>query len=48
MHWLGPFVIQHVTEAGVAQLETLNREALGGMVNGSRLKIYRDGQMSVH
>jgi hypothetical protein len=29
-------VIQHVTEAGVAQLETLNGEVLGGMVNGSR------------
>jgi hypothetical protein len=36
-------VIQHVTEAGVVQLETLNGEAMGGMVNGSKLKIYRDG-----
>jgi hypothetical protein len=35
MHWLGPYVIQHVMEAGVAQLETLNGESLGGMVNGS-------------
>jgi hypothetical protein len=26
MHWLGPYVIQHVTEIGVAQLETLNGE----------------------
>jgi hypothetical protein len=41
-------VIQHVTEAGVVQLETLNGEALGGMVNGSRLKLYRDGRPSVH
>jgi hypothetical protein len=48
MHWLGPYVIQHVTKAGVSQLETLNGEALGGMVNGSRLKIYRDGRPSEH
>jgi hypothetical protein len=44
MHWLGPYVIKHVTEAGVVQLETLNGEVLGGMVNGSRLKLYRDSQ----
>jgi hypothetical protein len=44
MHWLGPYVIKHVTETGVAQLETLNGEFLGGMVNGSRLKLYRDGR----
>jgi hypothetical protein len=39
-------VIQHVTKTGVAQLETLNGEVLGGMVNGSRLKLYRDDQQS--
>jgi hypothetical protein len=48
MHWLGPYVIQHVTEASVAQLETLNGESLGGMVNGIRLKLDRDGQLFVH
>jgi hypothetical protein len=47
MHWLGPYVIQHVTETGVAQLETLNGEVFGGMVNGSRLKLYRDDRQSV-
>jgi hypothetical protein len=47
MHWLGPYVIQHVTEVGVVQLETLNGEVLGGMVNGSWLKLYRDSQPSV-
>jgi hypothetical protein len=36
-------VIKHVTEASVAQLETLNEEVLGGMVNGSQLILYRDG-----
>jgi hypothetical protein len=33
MHWLGPYVIQHVTEVGFAKLETLNGESLGGKVN---------------
>jgi len=48
MHWLGHFVIQHVIEAGLVRLETLNGESLGGMVNGSWLKLYRDGQKFVH
>lgn len=43
MHWLGPYVIKYVTEAGVVQLEILNGEDLGEMVNGSQLKLYRDG-----
>jgi hypothetical protein len=43
MHWLGPYVIKQVMETGVAQLETLNGELLGGMVNGSRLKPYKEG-----
>jgi hypothetical protein len=42
MHWLGPYVIKQVTKACVAQLETLDGEVLGGMVNGSRLNLYRD------
>jgi hypothetical protein len=43
MHWLGPYVIQQVTETGVVWLETLNGEVFEGMVNGSWLKLYRDG-----
>ena len=39
MHWLGPYVIQHVTHIGATQLETLNREVIGGMVNGSWLNL---------
>jgi hypothetical protein len=31
MHWLGPYVIKHVTEAGAVQLETLNGEVLRGL-----------------
>jgi hypothetical protein len=41
-------VIKYVTEAGVVQLEMLNGEVLGGMVNGSRLKLYRDNRPSMH
>jgi hypothetical protein len=41
-------VIQHVMEVGVAYLETLNGESLGGMVNGSRLKLYREDRPSMH
>jgi len=43
MHWLDPYIIKYVIEVGVTQLETLNGEVLGGMVNGSRLKIYKEG-----
>jgi hypothetical protein len=37
-------VIQQPTETGVAWLETLNGEVFEGMVNGSRMKLYRDGR----
>jgi hypothetical protein len=40
MHWLGPYVIHHVTETGVSQLETVNGEVLGRMVNGSWMTLY--------
>jgi hypothetical protein len=36
MHWLGCYVIQQVTETGVAWLETLTVEVFEGMVNGSQ------------
>ena len=48
MHWLGPYVIQHVTEAGDVKLETLNGEVPGGMVNGNQLKLYIDDQPYEH
>jgi hypothetical protein len=41
-------VIQHVTEAGAALFETLNGESLGGMVNGSQMKLYKEDQSFVH
>ena len=42
MHWLGPYQVRHVTEGGVASLARLDGTMLPTMVNGSRLKLYRD------
>ena len=42
MHWLGPYQVKHVTNGGVVQLVKLNREVFPILVNGSRLKLYRD------
>ena len=42
-HWKGPYIVQKVTDGGVVQLAKLNGEPLPSMVNGSRLKKYRDG-----
>jgi hypothetical protein len=39
MHWVGPYVIRFVIEAGIVQLENLDGEVMEGMVNGSRLKL---------
>jgi hypothetical protein len=41
-------VIKYMTETDVAHLETLNGEVLGGLVNGSWFKLYRDSRPSVH
>ena len=42
MHWLGPYQVKHVTNGGVVQIENLNGEIFPTLVNGSRLKLYRD------
>ena len=42
-HWKGPYLVQKVTDGGAVQLAKLNGETLPSMVNGSRLKLYRDG-----
>jgi hypothetical protein len=41
-------VIIFVTKEGVFQLEKLNREVMEGLVNGSRLKLYRDSRSFAH
>jgi hypothetical protein len=47
MHRLGPYVIKYVIEVGVVQLELLDGQVVEGIVNGSWLKLYRDGLLSV-
>lgn len=44
-HWMGPFVIHSVTEAGTVQLKDLQGELYGELVNGSRLKLYTDSSL---
>jgi hypothetical protein len=46
--WLGPYVIRYVTEVGVVQLEQLDGQVMEGILNGSRLKMYRDNHSSTH
>lgn len=45
-HWKGHYLVQKVTDGGAFQLAKLNGEILPSMVNGSRLKLYRDGPVS--
>jgi hypothetical protein len=44
MHWLGPYEVKYVTDGGSVQLQDLTGVKLKGMVNGSRLKLYRDSR----
>ena len=42
MHWLGPYQVKHVIEGGATSLAWLDGTMFPTMVNGSRLKLYRD------
>ena len=44
MHWLGPYQVKHVIEGGVSSLAKLDGTMVPIMVNGSRLRLYRDNQ----
>ena len=44
MHWLGPYQVKHVTEGRATSLAKLDGTMVPIMVNGSRLKHYRDSQ----
>ena len=44
MHWLGPYQVKHVIEGGATSLAKLDGTMIPTMVNGSRLKLYRDNQ----
>ena len=43
MHWLGPYIVAHINEAGVVKLHKLDGTPVASMINGNRLKPYRDG-----
>ena len=47
MHWLGPYVVVHITEVGVVKPHKLDGTLVVGMINGSRLKPYRDDGTTV-
>lgn len=47
MHWLGPYIIKHITNGGAIRLEKLNGELIEGRVNGSGLKLYRDNPIPI-
>jgi hypothetical protein len=44
MHWLGPYEVNTVTYGRAVQLKNLGGKKLRGMINGSRLKLYRDSR----
>jgi hypothetical protein len=44
MHWLGQYEVKTVMEGRDVQLKYLGGTELRGMINGSRLKLYRDRQ----
>jgi hypothetical protein len=45
IHWLGPYEVKNVANAGAVQIAKLNGEVFPTMVNGSRLKLYRDSPL---
>ena len=42
MHWLGPYVVMHITKAGAIKLHKLDGTLVVGMINGNWLKPYHD------
>ena len=44
MHWLGPYQVKHITEGGAGSLAKLDGTMMPTMVNGSKMKLYRDSQ----
>jgi hypothetical protein len=45
MHWLGPYEVKTVTDGEFVHLKYLGRTELRGMINGNRLKMYRDSRL---
>jgi hypothetical protein len=44
MHWLGPYEIKSVTDGDVVQLKDFAGKEVQGLLNGSRMKLYRDSR----
>ena len=42
-HWLRPYTVAHITDAGAVKLQKLNGAYVISMVNGSILKPYYNG-----
>ena len=45
MNWLGPYVINLITDEGVVQLQQLDGAMFPKLVNGSQFKPYWEGPM---
>lgn len=43
MHWLGQYIIKHITNGGIVKIENLNGELIQRRVTDSILKLYIDG-----
>ena len=41
-HWLGPYVVAHITEEGAVKIHKLDGTPVVGMINGSQLKPYHN------
>ena len=42
MHWMGPYVIEEITNGGAVELAKLNGDPFLGRVNGSQLYPYTE------
>lgn len=42
MHWLRLYIIKYVRNEMIVQLEKLNDDPINELVNGNRVKLYRD------
>ena len=44
MHWLGPYLIAHITDVGTLKLQKVDGTYVAGMVNDSLRKPYYGGR----
>ena len=45
MHWLGPYVMNFITEGGPIQLQQLSGAMFPKLVNGNQRNPYREGSV---